>query len=63
MINRITLNLKEAASDTEDDRVEGWSMKTFEHIAARTRHCGSSATEYGWENSTGEPETDFFAVT
>ncbi|KAJ8093257.1 hypothetical protein PM082_020743 [Marasmius tenuissimus] len=64
MINRITLNLKEAASDTEDDRVEGWTVKTFEQAAAHKKYEDRSATRDGRESATltGDLEMTHFGV-
>ncbi|KAK1218622.1 hypothetical protein PQX77_012620 [Marasmius sp. AFHP31] len=56
MINRITLNLKEAASFREEDHTQGWSIETFEPAAARVRHGGRRATEYGQEGMTSDIE-------
>ncbi|KAJ8093237.1 hypothetical protein PM082_020723 [Marasmius tenuissimus] len=51
MINRITLNLKEAASD-DNDHVEGWSVRTFEQAAAYKKYGDRMGTDISQQSAT-----------
>ncbi|KAJ8093245.1 hypothetical protein PM082_020731 [Marasmius tenuissimus] len=45
MINRITLNLKEAASNDKVNHVGGWSVRTFEQVTTYKMHRDRITTE------------------